>query len=138
MMPREVCVDEFEDRKENIRMLAGGRPAAGLLRLRDPEVDDGRSKAQTRMEREAFERRVADAEDADDPLDEWLEYMQWADEASPTGGTMVEELVERITTKFIDDKRYSNNAKYLSLWLRVRCPLLDLASFHTANTLMPL
>jgi checkpoint serine/threonine-protein kinase len=145
MAPAEELVDfsVIETHKENIQSLPGGRSARALAATFSPVASVGSGSggdtttmmksppppptpSNTRDANEAvqraFEAEVAlSATEADDPLDVWDRYVQWALTAYPsaqaTRASPLRALLERATRAFLAAPQYRNDARYLRLWL---------------------
>jgi len=56
-----------------------------------------------------------------DPLDIYLQYIRWTIESYPAGGTSGESqlipLLEQVTRKFLKNKRYQHDKRYLKCWI---------------------
>ncbi|CAR29586.1 hypothetical protein ZYGR_0AD02690 [Zygosaccharomyces rouxii] len=108
--------EAIEPEKENIIPLKEGRSARGLaqaLTLGSSELHD------TRVQ---YERRLLEElEDMDDPLELFLEYISWINNAFPQGGTSKKsgmlDVIERCIMYFKDMETYKNDPRYLKVWL---------------------
>lgn len=105
----------LEQHKENIKPYAAGRAASKLsLVLQNPPSKALLAKQRARLEADL------DSDDLDDPLQAYLDYIQWthtnyAAGASPESGLLV--LLERCTLCFRDTTYYKNDPRYLRVWL---------------------
>jgi checkpoint serine/threonine-protein kinase len=117
-----VEFDAFEHSKENIAPTPRGRSALALAKTFQPNPlsspqDIRATHAATRAQ---FERDIANSSDLDDPLDVWLRYIKWTDEAFPQGQNTesgIATLLERCTAQFKNDKQYKSDPRYLRVWL---------------------
>lgn len=111
-----INFDEIEPEKENILPLKDGRSAQSLTQaLRQ----DGSQISSIRV---TFERRLLDElEDMDDPLELFMEYITWINDAFPQGGNSTQsgmlEVIERCLMYFRDIETYKNDPRLLKVWL---------------------
>lgn len=112
----------IEEEKENIIPLQGGRPvtklAKTLVTTRNLSLDGLKTKLQ--HERNQFEQELKDFEELDDPLQVYLNYIDWTHRnflqgASSSSGLF--SLLERCASKFRDVPHYKNDSRYLKVWL---------------------
>ncbi|KAI8871885.1 hypothetical protein GQ42DRAFT_112283, partial [Ramicandelaber brevisporus] len=117
-----IDFDVIEQDKENIQAIPQGRSASALhsiLSLRDNE----RSK-KLRDGRAYHERRIAsiDLENDHDPLDAYHQYACWLIEHYPqslaTQESGLVKLLEKATEMFKAFRRYRNDARYVSMWIK--------------------
>eukprot|EP01135_Chromosphaera_perkinsii_P002829 Nk52_evm19s228 gene=Nk52_evmTU19s228 len=114
--------DEWEYSKENIQPLRKGRNIGLLqktLQMQKQQPVTGVESVHEK-EREEFEKRLqsSEMEDSDDPLELWLEYIKWNQEAYPSGNNpKYIEVLERCNNEFKEDERYKNDPRYLRNWL---------------------
>lgn len=111
-----INFDAIEPEKENIIPLKEGRSARGLAQAL---TSDSSELHNTRIQ---YERRLLEElEDMDDPLELFLEYISWINNAFPQGGTSKKsrmiEVIERCITYFKDMETYKNDPRYLKVWL---------------------
>lgn len=111
-----VGFDAIEPEKENIIPLKEGRSARGLTQA----LTSGSSELHNR--RVQYERRLLEElEDMDDPLELFLEYISWINNAFPQGGTSKRsgmlDVIERCIMYFKDMETYKNDPRYLKVWL---------------------
>ncbi|RKP22338.1 Mad3/BUB1 homology region 1-domain-containing protein, partial [Syncephalis pseudoplumigaleata] len=108
----------IEREKENILPLRSGRSVAALApRFGTP---DGGRAAVLETQRKRHEGAVAGAHELDDPLEVYYKYLRWTLDSYPQGNSNESNLVpllERCTRTFRDDKRYTNDPRYLRCWL---------------------
>jgi checkpoint serine/threonine-protein kinase len=116
----------IESHKENIQALPSGRSAKALAQLYSPPLlganpsplltDDVHSQA-----RAAYERELANIDEADDPLDVYDRYVKWTLDAYPsaqaTPQSQLLPLLERATKAFQTSTHYKNDPRYLKIWL---------------------
>ncbi len=80
-----------------------------------------------------------DNADSDDPLEAWTKYVKWCIDNFPSGQTHESGLIpllERATRHFKDSEQYTNDPRYLRLWIlyarNVECAR-DVYNFLLAN-----
>ncbi|XP_030298975.1 mitotic checkpoint serine/threonine-protein kinase BUB1 beta isoform X2 [Sparus aurata] len=114
---------EWELSKENIQPLRRGRAISALHQALSQQ-QDGVSSA-INQQRQAFESEVRMYE-GDDPLDVWDRYIKWTEQTFPQGGkeSNLGTLLERVVTRFTDEKKYHNDPRYVDLWIKFaeNCP----------------
>ncbi|KAK7204640.1 Mad3/BUB1 homology region 1-domain-containing protein [Myxozyma melibiosi] len=114
-----VSFDMFEHQKENIQPLPEGRSAAALAKAFSfASVDLPRGVSSPARDR--FEEKLKTADDLDDPLEVWLDYLKWTHETYPQGASVESGLIsllERCTTQFQSATHYANDPRYLRVWL---------------------
>jgi checkpoint serine/threonine-protein kinase len=119
-MSRNNAVDFalIERQKENIEPSKGGRSAMALKQLFTAEPR--RLKEQQTLERAQFEQNLRDTEELDDPIEPYLEYLQWISNNYPSGRSVDSGLIqvlEKCTSQFRDVAYYKNDPRYLKVWL---------------------
>jgi checkpoint serine/threonine-protein kinase len=121
-----IDFEVIESHKENIQALPSGRSAKALAQLYSPPLlgatpsplltDDVHSKT-----RAAYERELANIDEADDPLDVYDRYVKWTLDAYPsaqaTPQSQLLPLLERATKAFQSSTHYKNDPRYLRIWL---------------------
>ncbi|CAH6720418.1 checkpoint serine/threonine-protein kinase Bub1p [[Candida] jaroonii] len=106
----------IERHKENIQPMVGGRSASGLLE----SLNRPRSSPMNDKERNKFETQISQLDELDDPLQVFLDYINWTHNAFPMGNNVESGLVnllERCTSYFKDHEHYKNDSRYLKTWL---------------------
>ncbi|KAK9454194.1 Mad3/BUB1 homology region 1-domain-containing protein [Dipodascopsis uninucleata] len=114
-----VSFDMFEHQKENIQPLHEGRSAASLAKAFSPSVIDG-PKRDYETEREQFEKKIDAANELDDPIEVWIEYIKWTHETFPQGSSVDSGLIallEKCTNQFQNTPYYANDPRYLKVWI---------------------
>lgn len=104
----------FEHAKENIEPTREGRSAASLAAV------FGNNSPDAEPERQEFEERIKDSDLDDDPLQIWLDYINWTKDRYPQGQTSQSNLVpllERATAKFVSVPHYKNDVRYVRTWM---------------------
>ncbi|AGO11992.1 AaceriAGR315Cp [[Ashbya] aceris (nom. inval.)] len=108
--------NELEAHKENIVPHREGRSAQRLTAALQQSVSD---IADIRL---SYERRIMDElEELDDPLELYLEYLSWLNDAYPQGATTrqsgIIDVMERCLKYFQELDIYRNDPRYLKVWL---------------------
>lgn len=103
----------LEGSKENIQPLSCGRPALKLgAALATP-------RAALETDRARLEKALS-ADDWDDPLQAYLDYLEWTHCHFPHGNSAESgllALLERCTLHFRDTPYYKDDPRYLKVWL---------------------
>lgn len=109
---------EFDDAKENIQPLAGGRDAEILETAIHAESN---KDIQERLieQRKQFESAIQNYV-GDDPLELWYEYIQWVEQSYPRSGkeTALTELLSKCLNQFENDERYNQDRRMIKLYIR--------------------
>jgi hypothetical protein len=70
--------------------------------------------------RRVFESRIASSAEEDDPLDAYVQYVQWIvstyGEQDKSSGLLA--LLQKATVTFQEDKTYHRDLRYLKLWIQ--------------------
>lgn len=109
--------DELEPHKENILPSATGHSTSRLLKS---SLNHNMSEiSEIRL---SFEKRIMDdLEEIDDPLQLYLEYIYWLNDAYPQGVTTKQSdmlnVMERCLLYFQNVETYKNDPRYLKIWL---------------------
>ncbi|XP_057716113.1 mitotic checkpoint serine/threonine-protein kinase BUB1 beta [Corythoichthys intestinalis] len=108
---------EWELCKENIQPLRRGRNMSALLQALS-HSKDGLNPA-VLQQRQAFESELR-LYDGDDPLDVWDRYIKWTEQMFPQGGkeSNLSTLLEQAVTRYADETKYHNDARYVDLWIK--------------------
>lgn len=120
-MAEDAAIDLLLSHKENIAPLRHGHSAQQLAHtLRTPSSDMRQRQAR---ERDAFEQQLGDAalDELDDPLQVYLDYLEWTAANFPMGNNAESGLVpllERCALHFRHTLFYKNDPRYLRVWLR--------------------
>lgn len=113
-----VDFELIESHKENIEPLKEGRSALSLKQIYSMSNDQLKSKQVD--ERSKFEQQLKLIDELDDPLQPYLDYIDWITNNYPSGVTVESGLVqvlERCTSEFRDTVYYKNDPRYLKVWL---------------------
>lgn len=107
---------DLESQKENISRIRSGRSAAQLVETFQTQDQD------LNRERLKFEKQILEEiEDADDPLELFLNYINWIKIKYPQGITTKRsgmlQLLERCLQYFKADALYINDPRYVKLWI---------------------
>ncbi|EPS37554.1 hypothetical protein H072_8750 [Dactylellina haptotyla CBS 200.50] len=117
-MADPVQLSTIEAQKENIIPLPGGRSARALAQSILASEDTETQNLDHAAAREAFENELKTADELDDPLDPYLRYVKWIQEAYTSGGgRILERTLYRATHKFEDSPEFKNDPRYLKLWI---------------------
>ncbi|EGW35454.1 uncharacterized protein SPAPADRAFT_133075 [Spathaspora passalidarum NRRL Y-27907] len=118
-VPADASV--LEENKENIQPLPGGRPASRLSHaLKTSSASHQAFKDQRQREREQFELALKESDNLDDPLQLYIDYINWTHTYFPQGANSESGLVillERCISIFRDVFLYKNDPRYLKIWL---------------------
>ncbi|CEP62695.1 Mad3p LALA0_S06e01596g [Lachancea lanzarotensis] len=119
-----VEFDVLEGEKENIIPLRSGRSALALsknLGQKATNMDNGNADGIVKQRLEFEKRLLQDLEDLDDPLELFLQYITWINNAYPQGGQSKQsgmlEVLERCLMYFRDFATYKNDPRYVKLWM---------------------
>ncbi|XP_030574999.1 mitotic checkpoint serine/threonine-protein kinase BUB1 beta [Archocentrus centrarchus] len=114
---------EWELSKENIQPLRRGRAISALHQALSQQQDGPTSVIN--QQRQAFESELR-TYDGDDPLGVWDRYIKWTEQTFPQGGkeSNLTTLLERVVTRFTEEKLYHNDPRYVDLWIKFakNCP----------------
>ena len=105
---------DIEKQKENIQPLKQGRSAKMLSLYLSPESE--RLKQENESQ---FEEKLRNLDDDDDPLQVYVNYVHWIENAYSSGPSPLLKVVEKAVRQFKNDARYKNDARFLKLWLIV-------------------
>ncbi|SCU79220.1 LAFA_0B01574g1_1 [Lachancea sp. 'fantastica'] len=119
-----VEFDVLEGEKENIVPLRSGRSALALsksLSQKTSNMDNANGDATAKQRLEFEKRLLQELEDLDDPLELFLQYITWINNAYPQGGQSKQsgmlEVLERCLMYFRDFATYKNDPRYVKLWI---------------------
>lgn len=119
-----VNFEELEAQKENVVVRQGGR-SAGLL------LDLQRNPLRVKEAQMGFQQQLSKLPQMEDPLQFFLEYIDWSEHAWTQGPTLkasgMLEVVETCLLYCQSFEKYLNNLDYVKLWLRY-------IKLFTANT----
>lgn len=112
--------DTIEKQKENVQPRARGRSAHALSATFSMQHKERQELLQ--QQRNEHESAVTSAENAesDDPLEAWCAYVKWCIDNYPSGKSSesgVVPLLERATRTFKGNEQYTNDSRYLRLWI---------------------
>ncbi|CAI5759346.1 unnamed protein product [Candida verbasci] len=115
-------VDLLEQQKENINPLIGGRSASKLTKVFNDKstTNYDQHKAKLTYERDQFEKLINESEESDDPLQSYINYLNWIHDNYSQGANTESGLInllERCTSSFRDIYHYKNDPRYLKIWL---------------------
>ena len=104
----------WEACKENAQPVRSGRKVEVLHKaLEAPATDIAK-------QREEWEARLQTASADGDPLKLWLDYLGWHRDMCVSGGGPAQQmlpLLERCVFAFKDDSRYTDDVRYLRVWI---------------------
>ncbi|KGU30089.1 checkpoint serine/threonine-protein kinase [Candida albicans P57055] len=124
--PQTANIQLLEQQKENIQPLSGGRSATKLTKALSSRPNSATSinyqehRTKLEREREELEQKLLDSDELDDPLQVYIEYINWVHYNFPQGANADSGLVillEKCTSKFRDVSHYKNDPRYLKIWL---------------------
>lgn len=113
-----VNFEDIEQQKENIEPLNEGRSALSLKGIFS--MPQTQLKKQQLEERASMEKDLENLEELDDPIQPYLDYIQWIKTNYPSGKSVESGLIqvlERCTSQFRDLDFYKNDPRYLKVWL---------------------
>ncbi|KAM9062646.1 mitotic checkpoint serine/threonine-protein kinase BUB1 beta [Sarcophilus harrisii] len=112
--------EEWELSKENVLPLRQGRIVSTLQEALAQQ--DTASHTALHQQKRAFESEIR-FYTGDDPLDVWMRYINWTEQNFPQGGkeSNMSTLLERAVEALQEEKRYYNDPRFLSLWLKLGC-----------------
>ena len=111
-----IHFDELEGHKENIVSLTGGRSASRLLKSMKKPLE---TSYDIRL---SFEKRIHDTlDELDDPLELFIEYINWIHDTYPSPTTRqsgLPEILERCIEYCKTIDTYKNDVRYVKIWLQ--------------------
>lgn len=113
-----VDFESLECQKENIEPVRQGRSVTSLAKAFD--TDPVHASVENDSRREAYEAELREASELDDPLEVWVRYLAWTKEAYPAGQSSHSgyiQLLERCSKQFVRVPHYSNDPRYLKIWI---------------------
>ncbi|XP_052039187.1 mitotic checkpoint serine/threonine-protein kinase BUB1 beta isoform X2 [Apodemus sylvaticus] len=115
-----MCLEgtEWELSKENVQPLRHGRSMSTLQGALAQQ--DSACNATLQQQKRAFESEIR-FYSGNDPLDVWDRYINWTEQNFPQGGkeSNLSTLLERAIEALQGEKRYYNDPRFLSLWLKL-------------------
>ncbi|OWK09768.1 BUB1B [Cervus elaphus hippelaphus] len=110
--------DEWELSKENVQPLRRGRIMSTLQGALAQQ--DSACNSALQQQKRAFESEIRFYA-GNDPLDVWDRYINWTEQNYPQGGkeSNMSTLLERAVEALQGEKRYYNDPRFLSLWLKL-------------------
>lgn len=118
-----VPIETLEHEKENIQLVARGRSAKALA---ENLQADRSSMTQATARRQQLEEAIAQAMDQDDPLEPYLQYINWIHDTYPQGQSPESGLtsaLEMCVEDLCDEPMYKTDARFVRVWL-------ELAQYH--------
>lgn len=110
-------VGNIDSCKENIQPFRKGRSVSALSTLL---VSSSEREAALQEGKEQFKERLKHIEEQDDPLQTYIDYIEWTIQMYPQGPKGDSDLLwilQDATEQFIHDARYKSDARYLKIWL---------------------
>lgn len=115
-----MCLEgaEWELSKENVQPLRHGRSMSTLQGALAHQ--DSACNAALQQQKRAFESEIR-FYSGNDPLDVWDRYINWTEQNFPQGGkeSNMSTLLERAIEALRGEKRYYNDPRFLSLWIKL-------------------
>ncbi|GAB1286713.1 Mitotic checkpoint serine/threonine-protein kinase BUB1 beta [Apodemus speciosus] len=115
-----MCLEgaEWELSKENVQPLRHGRSMSTLQGALAHQ--DSAGNATLQQQKRAFESEIR-FYSGNDPLDVWDRYINWTEQNFPQGGkeSNMSTLLERAIETLQGEKRYYNDPRFLSLWIKL-------------------
>lgn len=117
-MSREASEwDDWENFKENSMPIKSGRSISTLERA-STFTGNISAKHALEVQMDEFESRISSAEEDEDVLAIWMQYIQWIDASYPQGNLpLKKEVFERCGMSLAQDERYKNDERYLKIWI---------------------
>lgn len=107
--------NDIEPSKENVEPFRRGKrlsKISGSL-MQAPAL----KSAITEVDRAAHLKKIHEYH-GQDPLQNWLEYIQWAEETFPSGDPKILPILEECVNKLQDLPAYSQSTKFLKVWIK--------------------
>ncbi|XP_061072937.1 mitotic checkpoint serine/threonine-protein kinase BUB1 beta [Conger conger] len=122
---------EWELSKENIQPLRQGRAISALHQALSQQ-QEGTNYTAIQQTQQAFESELR-IYNGDDPLDVWDRYIRWTQQTYPQGGkeSNLSVLLERAVMLFAEEKKYHNDIRYVSLWIKFAENSTEPMDFYT-------
>ena len=120
-MQNSVQFDAFEHSKENIAPSAMGYSAVKLSKAFGVQSSNDSASNEIKDAKTRFEQQIADCEELDDPLEPWLEYIQWTLDTFPQGQTAkngLVEILERCIDCIMKYDQYKQDPRFMKIFLR--------------------
>ena len=136
--PAVVQLEAFEGSKENIQPSRSGYNPHQLLHSLTAQPTPA-SDALLASQRRTFEQAILDYAGTD-PLLPWLQYVDWTIASYPSLSpcSSLLPLLEKATRTFLSSTQYTNDRRYVRLWLLYadRCPQpADIFAFMHAHAI---
>ena len=138
--PQEVVqLEAFEGSKENIQPSRTGYNPHKLLHSLTPHSSPATATTLLATQRHTLEQAILDYTGTD-PLLPWLRYVDWVTAAYPSLApcSSLLPLLEKATRTFLSSAQYTNDRRYVRLWLLYadRCPQpADIFAFMQAHAI---
>ncbi|CAO3655841.1 unnamed protein product [Mucor hiemalis] len=105
--------------KENIQPRKSGRSVASLTTLF--ETNPNEREREIAISRKKFEEQLDTVDEQDDPLDIYVQHINWTHAMYPQGQSSEFNFVglsSDVTNRFKSNPRYKSDPRYLKLWMR--------------------
>ncbi|BFZ17353.1 hypothetical protein BsWGS_20394 [Bradybaena similaris] len=115
----DVDDHEWELSKENVQPLRQGRHMSSLVAaLHQDQTEDHTIRTQQNN----FELELR-SYSGDDPFSVWERYIKWTEQHYPKGGHdgQLLKLLERCLREFQADERYTNDPRFIHMWIKFAC-----------------
>ncbi|EPY49744.1 mitotic spindle checkpoint protein Mad3 [Schizosaccharomyces cryophilus OY26] len=116
----QASIDIIEHSKENIEPRRQGHSASAISKAFSKDHEQKYSN-QLHEERANFEKKLQVSDEEEDPLQIWIDYIQWTLNSYPQGNTTESgllSLLERCSQHFIKVPVYKNDIRYLRIWMQ--------------------
>lgn len=72
--------------------------------------------------------------EGDDPLENWYEYISWMEQSYPKSGheSHIGKILQQCLAAFEKDPKYSQDRRYIRLWINYVSTLILQLNFFTA------
>ncbi|KAL9537346.1 hypothetical protein MBANPS3_011860 [Mucor bainieri] len=110
-------IGDIDACKENIQPYRKGRSMSALTTLMGSSAE---REAALLSGHEQFREQLKHMDEQDDPLQVYINYIEWTIQMypeGPKGQSNLLWLLEDATTQFSDDARYKADARFLKIWL---------------------
>lgn len=110
-------VGDIDSCKENIQPFRKGRSVSALSTLL---VSSSDREATLQSGHEQFKEQLDNIDEQDDPLQIYINYIEWTIQMypqGPKGESNLLWLLQDATDEFRDDPRYKSDPRYLKIWL---------------------
>ncbi|WBW74579.1 mitotic spindle checkpoint protein Mad3 [Schizosaccharomyces osmophilus] len=116
----QASIDIIEQAKENIEPRRQGHSASAISKTFSNDHEQKVSN-QLHEERINFEEKLQQSDREEDPLQIWIDYIQWTLNSYPQGNTTESgllSLLERCSQQFTKAPAYKSDIRYLRIWMQ--------------------